>query len=118
MTKAVFVDGPPRFSTVTLTWPVSVNGEIYRKIVLKRLTAKEVADWRIAMLAESKGDESSEFSVPICFDEAGNRIPAAVMDAIDDDDAFEIERRILDFLPRRYRMDTGSSPPTGEATGL
>ncbi|MCW2318310.1 hypothetical protein M2322_003877, partial [Rhodoblastus acidophilus] len=55
---------------------------------------------------------------PIYRDADGALIPDAVMDALDDDDAFELEKKVADFLPRRFRgaPDGVSGPQTGATT--
>lgn len=96
-----FVGGKSRVKTVSLEWPVEYDGKVYDAISIKRLTAGEVADFEKKLAAVPGG----ELRWPIFVDAVGVTIPDAVMDALDDDDNLELQKEMIDFLPRRYRPE-------------
>lgn len=109
----------PRAKTINLEWPIAFDGKEYRKITLARLTAADVAKFQTELesLLASNPDASLRF--PLFRDEAGELIPNEVLDALDDDDRYELDRAALDFLPRRFRAlaESDSAPAGGENTG-
>jgi len=84
----------PVTKTVPLAYPVEFNGIVYTQIGLHRMTAREVADF-------AKSIESGGIVKPPCID-----APQEVLEALDDDDAFELDKAVADFLPRRFRATT------------
>jgi hypothetical protein len=107
-----FVDnGRPRFKVVALDWPVEHEGRVFAEVHLVKLTAKEVADFIVAI--KDKGDAR----LPIFRDAAGAPIPNAVMDALDDDDKLALDEGAEPFLPRRFRaaLASSSAQPDGAA---
>ena len=94
---------------VTLEWPVVFDGRTFEAILLKRLTAREVATFMKAVGAASP-DES--FAWPIFFAPDGEPLPDGLLDALDDDDRLALDKAALDFLPRRFRgAETSASAP-------
>jgi hypothetical protein len=94
-----FVGGAARVKTVPLAWPVEYDGKVYDEITIKRLTAREVADFSEKLEKEKNG----ALRWPVFVDGEGAPIPDVVLDAIDDDDNLEIQKALIDFLPRRFR---------------
>lgn len=101
-----------RAKTLPLAWPLTVNGKTIDKIVLRRLTSKQVQDF----IGGIK-DQEAEVRFPMFYDIDGNQLPDEVMDALDDDDAVMLNGEALDFLPQRWRQPTAgeSSPPAAGA---
>jgi hypothetical protein len=112
-----FIGDRPRFKTITLQWPVAYDGKEYRAISIVRMTAGDVAKYQedLAALLNANPDATTRF--PLFRDEAGECVPDAVLDALDDDDKFEIDKAVLDFFPRRFRGDekAASESASGEA---
>jgi hypothetical protein len=98
-----FLDTRPRFATVQLLWPIAYDGREYRAISIVRLTAAEVAKFQEDLEALLKNDANARLRFPLFRDEAGAAVPEAVLDALDDDDRFELDKAAFDFLPRRFR---------------
>jgi hypothetical protein len=110
-----FLDARPRFKTVRLQWPVAHAGREYRAISIVRLTAAEVAKFQADLDALLKGDPNAMLRFPVFRDEAGAAISEAVLDALDDDDKFELDKAAFDFLPRRFRG--APEPASDQANG-
>ena len=113
---ATFLDtGRERFRTIALDWPVADGERIYRSISVRRMTAKQVADFIEALRAQTG---ESDFAIPIFCDENLELIPQRVMDGLDDDDRVMLEEAASDFLPRRFRGNNQSdlAPSTGAPT--
>lgn len=110
-----FVGAGERFRSIPLTWPVEWGGRTYREIGLKRLTAGEVAAFQDAVAKLPNGVTASW---PIYCDAAGDPISSEVLDALDDDDKFEIDKAVRDFLPRRFLdvLERASGRPNGGST--
>jgi hypothetical protein len=110
-----FVGAGERFRAVPLAWPVEHGGKIYAEIGLKRLTAGEVAAFQEAI---AKLPDGAAASWPIYRDADGLAVPAEVLDALDDDDKFEIDKAVRDFLPRRFHdaLESASGRATGGST--
>ncbi len=101
--EARFLSERPRRKTIDLEWPVSFEGREYRSITLIRLTAGDVSKFQeeIEQLLKNTPDAALRF--PIFRDANNAPIPDAVLEALDDDDKFELDRAAADFLPRRFR---------------
>ena len=114
-----FLSDRPRLKTIDLQWPVSYLGREYRSVTLKRLTARDVARFQDELDALLKNNPDASLRFPMFSDEAGQPIPDAVLDALDDDDRFELDRAAADFLPRRFRgiAEPSSGPDAGGNTG-
>ncbi|MFG1414064.1 phage tail assembly protein [Xanthobacter sp. VTT E-85241] len=104
----VFENPSARSETVPLEWPVVFEGVRYAAISVRRLTVGEV-DAYVA-LAREAGEKPPRFPM---FD-----VPDAVLNHLDDDDAERVNAVMLRFLPRRFRVGTGSgqSPDGGAIT--
>jgi hypothetical protein len=95
-----FVGGAARLRSVPLSYPVEYDGAVYNEIVLARLTAAEVAAFQDAA-AKLPDGASPEW--PIYRNADGKPLPEAVLAALDDDDKFELDKALRDFLPRRFQ---------------
>ena len=105
----------PRLKAFPLTWPVEVGGKRYDAVCLKRMTAGEVAAFQedVATLPDGAGAQW-----PIYADADGAPLPPAVLAALDDDDKFELDKAVRDFLPRRFQaaLASDSSRANGAST--
>jgi hypothetical protein len=110
-----FLDARPRFKTVQLQWPVACEGREYHAISIVRLTAAEVAKFQAEIEARLKDDPNARARFPLFRDENGAPVPDSVLDALDDDDRFELETAAVDFLPRRFRGVT--EPDSAQNSG-
>jgi len=99
-TQPCFVGDKPRSRAFPLAWPFEFAGKCYTTIYLKRLTAGEVAAFQEAVAALSEGVPPQW---PIYCNADGSPLPVEVLAALDDDDKFELDKAVLDFLPQRYR---------------
>ena len=113
--SAQFLSDRPRMKPVRLDWPVTFDGLEYREITLVRLTAGEVARFQEELEALLRDNPDAALRFPIFRDETGAAVPAEVLDALDDDDRFELDRAAADFLPRRFRgiAEPSSGPDAG-----
>lgn len=109
--KPVFLNAAARRRCVALQWPLEYDGRVYAEILVRRLTVGEVAAW-----VESLKAGGNNAHMPIYVDAAGAPIPAAVIDALDDDDGAALDEVVRDFLPRRFRglQESASDPAAGE----
>jgi len=89
---AKIVSPKSREQAVPLEYPVEFDGKTWTEIVVRRVSAGEV-DAFMEALAEDKQ------VMPPVID-----CPREVYDAMDDDDRFELDRVMLDFLPRRLKV--------------
>ena len=112
---AQFLSDRPRSKTIDLSWPISFDGRVYQAITLIRLTAGDVSKFQDELEALLRDNPDAALRFPIFRDETGAPIPAAVLDALDDDDRFELDRAAADFLPRRFRgiAEPSSGPDAG-----
>ena len=115
---AQFLSDRPRSKTIDLSWPISFDGRVYQAITLIRLTAGDVSKFQDELEALLRDNPDAAFRFPIFRDETGAPIPADVLDALDDDDRFELDRAAADFLPRRFRgiAEPSSGPDAGGNT--
>jgi hypothetical protein len=113
--EVVYLDSPKLFKAIPLEYPFTFNGRPVREIRLKRLTAKEVADFQ-----DGLKDLPSDAAVtwPVYRDAEGAPLEEGVLDALMDDDRLEVEKALRDFLPRRFQgaLAGASAPTSGEAT--
>jgi hypothetical protein len=116
---AQFLSDRPRSKTIELSWPISFNGRNYQAITMIRLTAGDVARFQDELEALLRNNPDAALRFPIFRDETGAPVPAEVLDALDDDDSFELDRAAADFLPRRFRgiAEPSSGPDAGGNTG-
>lgn len=84
-----------RSAEVELDWPVEVDGILYDKITVRRVTGREVEKF-IRDTMEAKDGERPQPPLIDC--------PLAVYEALDDDDRLKLEEAMLPFLPRRLLM--------------
>ncbi|MDP2356151.1 MAG: phage tail assembly protein [Beijerinckiaceae bacterium] len=88
-----FVDtGKARTKTVMLEWPVEFDGKVWSEITIRRLTAAEVD-----MFVEDAREAGAKARLPM-FD-----APFDVLDALDSDDAENLNREAEPFLPLAFR---------------
>lgn len=109
------VSSRPREREINLDWPVEFSGRKYIKIIIRRLTAAEVAKFQSDIEALLKSDPSAQIRFPLFRDDCGALIPNEVMDALDDDDRFALEAAAADFLPRRFLG--APTQESGQVTG-
>lgn len=81
-----------REQMVPLEYPVEFDGKTWTEIKVRRVTAGEVD----AFMEELAADKSIMPPVVEC--------PREVYDAMDDDDRYEVDRVMMDFLPRRLKV--------------
>ena len=115
--KASLIDAADaRRKAYPLTFPVSYEKREYRFIYLQKMTVGEVAAFQAKLRALP--DDALALRFPVLRDEVGNEVPSAVLDALDDDDMYELDRLVVDFIPLRFRgeMPSGSDPALGGAT--
>lgn len=112
---AQFLSDSPRSKTIELSWPTSFDGGNYQPITMIRLTAGDVArlEDELEVLLRDNPDAALRF--PIFWDETGAPVPEEVLDALDDDDRFELDRAAADFFPRQCLgiAEPFSGPGTG-----
>ncbi|ACL55614.1 phage tail assembly protein [Methylobacterium nodulans] len=111
----VFVGGKPRSAAFPLDFPVQFQGRVYDTVVMRRPTAREVAEFYDALA------ETGFKGFPIFYTPEGDRIPFEVIENLDPDDDDRIMERLMDFLPRRMLPHTEtpnsvSTPASGETT--
>lgn len=102
-------------NTYPLQFPKTIDGIEYKEISIRRLTAKEVADWfeEVRILSLSNPDAPTP-DLPMIA------APRDVLDQLDDDDMLMLEEASNDFLPRRLKSalkvdeKSVSSPVTGK----
>ena len=115
---AQFLSDRPRSKTIELSWPISFNGRNYQAITMIRLTAGDVARFQDELEALLRNNPDAALRFPIFRDETGAPIPAEVLDALDDNDRFELDRAAADFLLRQFRgiAEPSSGPDAGGNT--
>jgi Phage tail assembly chaperone proteins, E, or 41 or 14 len=97
-----------RVESLTLDYPIEIDGIEYRVVEVRRLTAGEVA----AFVDKMRGSPDTTLKFPMFFDERGAPLADAFWDAVDDDDRFALDRVSQDFLPVRFRAaQTGTTAP-------
>lgn len=99
---AKIVSPKERERTVPLEYPIEFDGKTYDAIRVRRVTGREVEEFMRAL-----ADDGA--AMPPMVD-----CPRAVYDAMDDDDRFEVDQAMLDFLPRRLKVAAGSILADGE----
>ncbi len=104
-----FLGARERFRAVPLEDPLEYDGKTYSAIVVRRLTARDVADFEEFLQARLKTEPNARIRWPLYVDANGALIPDAVMDGLDADDKFELDKVAASFLPRQYR----DAPATG-----
>jgi hypothetical protein len=112
---AQFLSDSPRSKTIELSWSTSFDGRYVQAITMIRLTAGDVARFQDELEALLRDNPEAALKFPIFRDEAGAPVPAEVLDALDDDDRFELDRAAADFLLRQFRgiAEPFSGPGTG-----
>ncbi|MGA2491841.1 MAG: phage tail assembly protein [Roseiarcus sp.] len=110
-----FVTEKLRLRAFPLAWPFECGGKRYETVCLKRLTAGEVAAFQEAVEALPAGACAQW---PIYCDVDGAPLPPDVLAALDDDDKFELDKAVRDFLPRRFQgaLASASDQANGDST--
>ncbi|GJE00022.1 phage tail assembly protein [Methylobacterium isbiliense] len=108
---ARIVGGPPRSRVVLLTWPIEFEGRVISEVTVRRMSAAEV---RAFVDAVTEGEANPP--LPMFEDADGRPIPAAVLDAMDNDDFDALDRVSADFLPAALRgaLTSSSTPQAGD----
>jgi len=104
-TKVEFVSPGQRSKSVSLVWPITVDGRLIESVTITRMTGHEVRKFMDAVAG------GADVQMPPMFD-----ISADVYDALDDDDRFALDEAAMDFLPRRLRMALEPTLPSGANT--
>lgn len=104
---AKIVSSRERERKIPLEFEVAYDGRTYTEVTLRRVSGKEMEDY-MDILAASK-----ERVMPPMID-----CPMSVYEQMDDDDRFEIDQAMRDFMPRRLRAtaESVSAPQSGEST--
>ena len=102
-----------RVETFDLAYPFELEGVEYRTVIIKRLTAAEVA----AFMERMRAAPSDGYRFPMYFI-GEEQISDAAWGTLDDDDVFALMEIGAGFLPARFRQgaDTSSGLPTGDTT--
>ena len=103
-----------RFCEVPLEFPVEIGGKLWEKVFVHRMTAGEVRDFISA--AQAAMADGKRAALPMVKDEAGEPVPAEVLDQFDADDFEAIDVAARDFLPRQLKEAAERSLATGEGT--
>ena len=109
--------GRARSKTITLEWPIDIEGRgTVSAVIVQRLTVGEIADWQSGL--KDKPDDA-RVRLPMIRYEDGTIIPDEIIDRMDDDDKDRIDEESEPFLPRRFRAspEGGSTRGTGDPTG-
>jgi len=116
MSETRFLSQAERAKTIELEWPIEFEGRAWHRIVVKRLNAREVADFTEKIL--KREDKDSDIALPVFRDEEGKELPVGLLDALDADDRDVLNEAALSFLPRRFRGAAASAsvPADGAAT--
>ncbi|WP_051960440.1 hypothetical protein [Devosia riboflavina] len=99
-----FASDRPRSKQVPLEWPLEFGGRLYDSITIRRCTGTEISEYVIATAA-------GQDVMPPVVD-----CPKEVYDALDDDDLYEVDKVVRDFLPRRFREATEPTPEVSGST--
>ena len=102
-----------RAATIPLEYPLDIDGKPLDANVVRRLNAQAVADFLEAI---GNSPDTKILRFPMFYDVDGNKLPDAVIDALDDDDAVALTKATAGFLPRRFRAE-GPEPDTTPVTG-
>ena len=98
----VFADQSKRLTTIDLAYPVNYDGKNLATIVIRRLTASEVASFVESLKSREDNASTAIIRFPMFYDIEGAPIADDVLDALDDDDALKLNEVASDFLPRRF----------------
>ena len=90
-----FTGNKARTTTVPLEHHIEYDGKVYTAIIVSRMTVTQVGEFVEA--AQAQGGEAR---LPM-FD-----APPEVIDALDPDDAENVNKVVRDFLPRSLRPAT------------
>lgn len=93
--KIVFATTDGRSETVSLEFPIVVDGVTVSNVTVRRMTAGEVADFQ-RRYKDASPEDRAAMRLPM-FDQPGD-----VMAALDVDDADKIDAVADRFLPRRF----------------
>ena len=105
--------GGKRLKSIDLEYPLSFDGREFRTIVVKRLTVAEVGAYFATLEELRKTDDATVLPFPMFVDEGGAPIPDGLLDALDDDDMTRLNKEAVDFLPRRFRIDSSEAQTSG-----
>jgi hypothetical protein len=109
-----FVGTKARFEIIPLEWPLEHGGKVYDRLIVRRLTAGQIAKF-MDRLRKASEDERKDMRLPLFVDDSGAPVPNDVLDALDSDDDERVSEVAERFLPRRFRagQGSGSGPSTG-----
>ncbi len=101
----VFDAADQRQKVIKLEWPFTLDGKIYKQVIMRRMTQADVADMvRQMNAAEAAGLPMTMF--PMFYDMDGVKLTDDVYGAMDADDAAKLDEAARDFLPRRFAPAT------------
>lgn len=95
--KIEFSGGASRKTSITLSWPLLVDGVELQEITVRRLTGGEIAE-----LADRQGDSEMDNAT---FLATFADQPVEVMNALDVDDFDAVSEQVKVFLPRRIAKE-------------
>ena len=107
--RARFV-GTEHSKTIVLDHPVELDGRVYDKVVVRRMTVGDFQTY-FDTPAETRG------RLPAFVDEVGNAIPDEILDALDFDDSANVMVALDGFIPRALRADTAPGQMSVPVTG-
>lgn len=111
----------PVSQEIALDYPFTHDGYLYDRIVLRRLTTRQVAVYVSSLQKKVETQADEPVNVPMYFRADGAPVPDEVIqDCLIDDDTVRLEAVAMDFLPRRFRdsLQAASTPdPVAEALG-
>lgn len=88
-----FISPKERSKVVDLDWPIEVNGVVWERVTVRRVTGGEVAAFISAVASMDDSEPRPPMPVIEC--------PMDVYEAMDDDDRLKVEQEALPFIPRR-----------------
>lgn len=101
---------------VPMAFPFEWNGAVHAEVVVRRMTARQVADFVRDHTERKKVDPDAPPFFPMFFTVDGTMLPPEVLDALISDDNDSLDEAALDFLPRRFKQSEPATPATATAT--
>lgn len=99
MAEVKFVSSKGRAGSISLEYPLEVDGVVVDAINLRRMSAAQVVE--LADVETREGFDDAALFAMVCDQ------PAEVLRNLDADDWLTFREAVLDFLPRRFRAALG-----------